>query len=386
MNKFITAAVLSLGFAVGAQAQTKVIYLTGATAFRGVEFSALSANIALSEAVVGLSSDNQFSFAGTWNGPGGPYPIKVYASYSGAVEGQRDLLTGALNTYKKLPTADGGAGTFTHVATLAFSDSYQNSGAYGSQFGYPTLLNSIVAVQPFVFVKNAASHAAGINNINDQTFRFIAAVGGIPVTFFKGDGDFTNPVFLSGRNNLSGTRTVVFSETGFGVFSGAQQFANGVINAVVPNTRGANLAAATPFASDDGWSSGSFVRADMNNATCTDRFVGYLSAGDARTLTGADGIANNADFFTWYLTHNGIAYSKANVANGLYTLWGYEHMFRKGDNADANAFSANYATAIDNFLTGSFCTDNFPAGLPLSAMQVSRNAEATGVTTGPITP
>ncbi len=303
MNKSVIAALVGLGIAAGADAATlgtpRTIYLTGATAFRGVEFDTLNNNIisdaanGITKEVVGTGSSAAYSFYGEWNGTGGPYVIRVYAAYSGSIEGQRDLLLGNLNTYSKLTQTDnlGVAGTFTHVATMSFSDSFQNTTAYGTAFGYPALNGNTVAVQPFVFVMNQAAYNAGIRNMTDQAFRLLATARREP-SFFIGNGDFNSVVALSGRNDLSGTRTVTFAETGFGVFNKAQHWGNGVITGVYPTTtRGADntvapFTVALPF--NDGWSSGGNVRADMNNSACTDAFVGYLSAGDARSLKGID--------------------------------------------------------------------------------------------------
>src|ERR1051326_3231168 len=105
MKRIITLVAVCVG-ALSSQAATKVIYLSGATAFRGVEYSTIQANMPGAE-VVGLGTDNQFSFSGTWTGPGGPYALKVYASYSGSLEGQDALLNGTPAVFKHLPIADG---------------------------------------------------------------------------------------------------------------------------------------------------------------------------------------------------------------------------------------------------------------------------------------
>ncbi|HAM73057.1 MAG TPA: hypothetical protein DCM86_15570 [Verrucomicrobiales bacterium] len=409
MNKSVIAALVGLGIAAGADAATlgtpRTIYLTGATAFRGVEFDTLNNNIisdaanGITKEVVGTGSSAAYSFYGEWNGTGGPYVIRVYAAYSGSIEGQRDLLLGNLNTYSKLTQTDnlGVAGTFTHVATMSFSDSFQNTTAYGTAFGYPALNGNTVAVQPFVFVMNQAAYNAGIRNMTDQAFRLLATARREP-SFFIGNGDFNSVVALSGRNDLSGTRTVTFAETGFGVFNKAQHWGNGVITGVYPTTtRGADntvapFTVALPF--NDGWSSGGNVRADMNNSACTDAFVGYLSAGDARSLKGIDGVAGTSaapgDAATWYLTYNGVPYTANNVINGAYTLWGYEHMYRKAapaNDVDADTFAPAFIAAIDTQLVTVLGADTIPAGLPLSAFSTSliqRTAEATGTTSGPV--
>src|SRR5262249_54084276 len=123
---------------------------------------------------------------------------------------------------------------------------------------------------------------------------------------------------------------------------------------------------------------GGDVRADMNNAIAADMYVGYLSAGDARTLTGEAG----GSFHDWYMAYNGVPYTKGNVICGAYPFWGYGHQFRNPapfNNADADAFGPNMATAVNTFLLGQYCTDDYPAGIPLSAMHCSRTAEAAGL-------
>src|SRR5262245_9107090 len=98
MKKCLALLAMVAG-AASTQAAEKIIYLSGATAFRGVEFDTLVANMTVTEQV-GSGTVNQFSLLGTWNGPGGPYALRVYASYSGSVEGQDALLNGVTATFK----------------------------------------------------------------------------------------------------------------------------------------------------------------------------------------------------------------------------------------------------------------------------------------------
>jgi hypothetical protein len=384
MKSAILITALGVALLSSAQAAEKVIYLSGATAFRGVEFSVLSANITLSEAIQppgATGNSSSFSFAGTWTnfGKGTSYPIVVYASYSGSVEGQDGLLNGTPQVFNHLPTHDGLSGTFSHTVTLTYSDSYQNTTQFGTQFGFRALVDDPVAIQPFVFVENHAAHAAGIANMTDHAFRFLGENGAIGESYWLGNGSAA-PVYLSGRNNRSGTRTVTLSQTGYGVNTTISQVGNGIITGVYPNeTRGVSTNTPQAFNVGNGgggWKSGGDVRADMNNGLATDPYLGYLSAGDARSLTGESG------FHDWYLTYNGVEYTKGNVIYAVYPLWGYEHQYRNGspfNNADADAFGPDMATAVNTFLLGQYCTDDFPAGIPLSVMHCSRTGEAQGL-------
>ena len=93
MKKLLLTTALSLAALASVQADT-ILYVTGATAFRANFYNALNtaANWTAAPTVVGASSDNQFSFKGTWNrNDVGGIPqgtaLKVYCSFSGSVEG-----------------------------------------------------------------------------------------------------------------------------------------------------------------------------------------------------------------------------------------------------------------------------------------------------------
>jgi hypothetical protein len=63
---------------------------------------------------------------------------------------------------------------------------------------------------------------------------------------------------------------------------------------------------------------------------------------------------------------------------GNYTVWGYEHLYRKLNNTANQQASASLKAAINTDLVALFGADNWPAGIPLSELtnnSISRDTD-----------
>jgi hypothetical protein len=354
LKKLIVASALSLGFVSLCEAGT--IYLTGSTAMRssiyttirtpGSVFTALPTTTTYEGS--SASGANYMVFSGTLVGGSGTTVIKCH--WSGSEGGIRDVVTGATELFVDDSIVDGAnhtgspGTTISHSADLAMADSSQ---AF-SRNKTPTLTTGAkVAVITFTWVRNPGLWTG--TNINDMMIRQ-ALVGACKRAVFTGNASDTNDyVYVSGRDNQSGTRVNQFGESGFGIFT--------LPNQIEMDSSGNMLDLDPPngvYQGDFGFSSGGTLAGTLgaNTTAKTDPISGgtgysviaFLSRGDANTA-----IANGAI----ELTANGVAQNSANVKEGTYTYWGNEYIYQKnGASSEAQAVYNNMVASIPNDVNG----------------------------------
>lgn len=399
LNKYLLGGLAGLVIAPTAYADF-TIYMTGSTAFRAAAYAgvkslydntvhvnaaSLNANgdlvcVANAQAPLAPTSDSTFNganfmaFSGTMPAFGSQV-VTIYCNWSGSVEGIRDVVQA--NALPFLSTADSQTTAFTNaapgsaVADFAFSDVFQNTTIYKT----PTMATKQLGVIPFTFVKNQGA-SGNLTNITHQQAQTLLANGVVPLAFITGDlssgGDTNRVACLIGRYNGSGTRAVVFADTGYGALKSS-------VNYMYSLTAGPGSTPAFTQVSPDpniGYTSGSSIKSDMSKSISqalgtdgstyvTGYAVGYLGVKDAYGVTG-----NSAGLLN--LTYNGVAFSTNAVQNGQYTMWSYEHLYNKTPlSTDKTTFKNNLATAIPlNLGTG---TTIF--GIPTSAMTVQRSVD-----------
>jgi hypothetical protein len=130
-------------------------------------------------------------------------------------------------------------------------------------------------------------------------------------------------MYISGRDNGSGTRVNTFGDTGFGIFTSPSQ--------IEIDSTGNMILVGGVYAGDFGYSSGGTLAKTMGTSTVgkDDPYmattgkgfsvVAYLSRGDADTAIGLGAVE---------LAYNGVAQSRANVIEGTHTLWGNEYILQ----------------------------------------------------------
>jgi len=261
-------ALAALAIGGTAQAQT-VIEITGATAFRSAAVTAINAafnaggNFTYAYAntdkvgtATTLTSGSMQIWRGTFPGIGDTI---IRTSWNGSVEGIRAVaVPGVANNplYLKTTTLPGtlvaGGGT---PNTFRFHSDPNGDGAAANALNYEpaesdmsfsdvaqsatpvsglSLTGGPVGVVVFTMIANKtwsddkiAGGAYGTrlpSNITDQQFRTMAKNGYVPMSFFTGDVNDTLRVYLTGRNDGSGTRTSYLSETGFGASKPVVQY------------------------------------------------------------------------------------------------------------------------------------------------------------------
>jgi len=220
-----------------------------------------------------------------------------------------------------------------------------------------------------------------LTNITDPLIRTYIT-GPIPLADFTGnpaDWNGTQPlVYAVGRNDASGTRVAAFADSLFGIFSAPAQY---------------DISAGPTLTLDS--------HPDATGVVHTDGTQGYISGGDVAAAMSIGGSGAATDPFTggsgWYaiayvgisdantaiaggaaaLTYNGVAYTPANVQNGEYGFWGYEHILSFPTlNSYDLYFKNQLKTAL---LTGTFETDS-GAGFETSTMNVQRTGDGADPT------
>jgi hypothetical protein len=201
--------------------------------------------------------------------------------------------------------------------------------------------------------------------------------GDAPISMLTGNAaDSSIYVYAMGRDEDSGTRLTAFAEAGFGVFGSPVQYvatvSGGAITAVAPYQAQTILGISYPLG-HSGYASGGTLATTLNtpvSASARDSLnakfalFAYFGVNDAN---GVNGGANNLSF-------NGTPYSPANVREGKYTFWGYEHlMYRSTLSGNAKTVADQLATQIKN-------TDAAVSGVLLSTMNVSRTTEGAVIT------
>jgi hypothetical protein len=417
--KFIASFVAALVLAAAANAQTTVIRVTGATAFRVAALDAIRAqfNAGGVHQIVSdnatLNASTRAAFRGTFPGITGTTIVKT--TFNGSVEGIRAIALGGTHnptfypdtvfSASNIATAASPAtvqlasallpvGVATPVAEQAkwsFSDVRQASTPV---VGSLNPSDASVGVVLFTMLANEGA-PAGFTNVTAQQYNALVAGGFQPLSLFTGVSTDTASVFALGRNDGSGTRTTVLAETGHGIANVVNQYyvvtsGSGAATQIrrVPAGGSGNGAASTVWGQNvdgnGGYSSGSQLRTDMalTSAACEVReadnsvlaaaaqvyFVTFLSTGDAATA-----ITNGAKA----LSYNGVGITptaaaiagadKDKVVYGQYTAWGYQQFYYAG--------SLNVAeTTFDTAIRGAFTPAALGgSGVALSDMVVSRS-------------
>jgi len=464
MKKLLLLAVAGTALAGSVQAQT-VINITGATAFRtaavtainaafnsGGSFSYGFANTDVAAATTSLTNGTNQIWRGTFGTISGTTIIRT--SWNGSIEGVRALVApGGLNNADYLLTSvasvalTAGGGTpatrnfgvdrETAVADLAFSDATINSSPLtGTVFGGPvgTVVFSMIANR--TWKNDDATATAGLNSISAQQFKTLAAAGSLPLGFFKGNSTETTRVYLTGRNDGSGTRTIYLAETGYGIARAVQQYVvhdrSSPTNApiILKTAKGGGFnfqGVATPDYKSTVWSndtdgnggyvSGGDLRTDLTKTTTStavwefadqdfsDDFdasedaqvtaaaklylLTWITASDARSARGT-GLASAAT--AKVLGYNGVILDglagdnppsqisvadRAKVANGAYTAWSYQQLYHLNSANQVIVFNSLKASLNTVAAVGT-------AGVPLGEMNVNRSSDGGNILTGPL--
>ena len=338
----IAVAVLSLEFAGTASAQNYV-YITGSTAFRNAIYDAFAGTTVFdapptiavygANAALNPHTGNQMDFEGTIGGAS--YIIKC--AWSGSEAGIGDVVS---TTQTRTFSNDIGVGgvtagvfssappsTVSHTVDLAPADNSQAA----SKTKTPALTQfNVVGIIPFVWVKNAQGHPYTpgtfpdydrLVNVTHPQIR-VALTGGTKLALLTGNSADTKFVYVSGRDNNSGTRVNCLADCGYGITKTVSQFNLGGVNGAPTITGVGNggQSSGGTLANTMGIS-GSATTADPVNGGTGWYAIGYMGMPDyLETASLLDAVA---------LTLNGVAESTAAIQEGQYSYWGRVHIYAK---------------------------------------------------------
>jgi hypothetical protein len=359
--KKVFAILAAGGIMTAATVQAQVdIYITGSTAFRANAYNSIialyGANLT-SQNPSPAGSKNMVTFQGTIPGTFGSQTVTIRTSFSGSAAGVQSLTQN--NNLNFLSSASNGdTNLVSHQADLAFSDVFQATTAFLA----PTLVDTNVGIQPFAYVKSSQTPAT-VTNITIQQLQTFLPNGILTADSFTGNTNDTGTlVYLVGRDSSSGTRLTAERDS---LFIGSEL--NWQTNGVTCNSW-----APSPGGSSGGFSSGSGVAGQLNSGCGA--AIGYLGLADAANVNGgANIIAYNG-----YKPNVGTVGSPdfSPVLNGLYSFWGYEHLFnRSGAPANVVTFKSVFVNAINNDL-----------GTSITAIQVGKMKVVRPSDGGPISP
>jgi len=298
----------------GAYAQVELT-VTGSTSFRSIVidrsaaiFDAGSLNTYTFDAAAGT-----ISYVGTMSNKTslGSTPVHVHLSFSGSASGMLAVKNSTPVTTAK--EVAGGAPTETRIPDLALSDVFPGSATPAIPLSaFDPENKAYLGVIPFVYVRNNTS-LGGINNITRQQAVLLmtaSGTGGMPISFLDGNPAHTANIYMTGRDSGSGTRITTekcIRFTGTPILWGTNDASN--VYKTSPEFQG--------------YSSGGFERALIAEKGDA---IGYLGRADAAAIAAS----------ATQISFDGIPYSTANVENGAYEIWGYEHMYNRAGGLSAN--------------------------------------------------
>jgi hypothetical protein len=486
MKSKLIASAFALAASFGVcNAQTTVIELTGATAFRSAAIDSINAaflagsgngnfatgysNTTSSGSAASFGNGSMQIWRGTFPGITGTTIIRT--SWNGSVEGIRavaspgtDSVTGDENnplylkesilggngtsTPVRFHSDPGGAGAAANLlnyeraeSDFAFSDVAQSATPVSGL----SLSGGPVGVVVFTMIANKTwsddvkSGLIDVSNITAQQFRSMAQQGYLPLSSFTGNASDTAKVYLTGRNDGSGTRTSYLSETGVGAATPIQQYvgydrsvagslpsiylvpANGGFDAQgVAKTAYRSTVWGNSLDGNGGHVSSSDVRTDLSKTTASTEvyefldsnedgeitsneasllsaaaklyMISYVTYDDARSARGT-GLASdrNAEVLGYEgvrleqlagdspaerLSDAGASEDLAKVANGVYTPWNFQQLYYVASRDGAATVFNELKTRLNS------ASVIGRAGLPIGSMNVNRTIDGGVITPG----
>jgi hypothetical protein len=394
--KFGAIGVIALGFAEMASAQTK-IYITGSTAYRASAHTAIMKLLGSANGTTFTDGSSTYGYVGgtfsssnaaIFKGTLGGQSVIVKTSWSGSAAGVQTVAssTGAFTVgflQDSVTTTSTGQSGLTDprptgnpreaaVPQIAFSDVFQGSTPFRGTFNgqtYSTVVDNIVGVVPFQFVKSRGA-AAGITNMTPLLAQATwIGTGFCPLALYTGNSaDQGTLVYATGRDGDSGTRIATFAETGIGNTTTVRQYDTALESGGVPQVYAQQTVNGVVFPPGEGGESSGGTLAGttkMRKAGLAQSYVSYMGPTDATTLVngGVDGGGT--------LTYNGVAYSPAAMQQGQYTFWSYQHLMYK---STLSGTSLTFAEGLRDRLI------DFDGNPLLSSMSVVRSGDGGVVT------
>ena len=434
LKKNILAFAAALGLiGTGSASAANVTYIAGATSFRNianVQIAAYATNnggqlLAIDSSSITSAANILVSFT---NAGGLNYIVAHWTGAEAGIQSAAGPANGATNaaTITFFPTntvgwtnapASASLATVAHTTDITFSENFQSTSIFNGRINgvpYSSLsgwdgADGIVAISVYSFV--ASKGFPSTASLTAQAFNQIAAGGNIPLTLITGNAaDFTNSVWLIGRNVDSGARLNILAETGYGVRTPVTTYAvatnytgGGSGLATLKGTTTTNSLLLYPVetidgissvsAGNSGYGSGSTVVAVLTNAYAPGAGLQIGSATSAPVGTNTAAISYTAapragsNFLIGFsavpditaktnagvvpVAYNGVSFSTNAVAQGQYTLWGYEHIYVS---PNATTTDTNVAQALGSTILN-LPTASLNPAVNIADMQAGRNGD-----------
>jgi|GEM_PF-5409809 hypothetical protein len=346
----------------------------------------------------GLTSAEIGSTNVIWKGKLAAFPgesITIYANWAGSVGGIRSIADPSFGSNPFFLVDGGSYGSYSSSPVdLAMSDCDQASTPYdpSQNSSMNALSQTYVSVLEFVWAKGNGSPAS-LSNVGTWSLQALLNIGNIPMSQITGvPTDVTNMVYVTGRNDDSGTRILALGDSAYGAESAVVQYSN-------PQGSTYGYAAFGPGVNfdGDGYPSGgnvataltttrpaSYVFVDGSNPHNQQSYlVGYIAVTDALNVPGLSAVAGSNTLATvtsakvptsQWLTYNGVTWSEPAITEGAYTYFGYEHC----DTAlHPTAAVATLKTALATEQMNQAGTVNVPGTMPISVMDIAHRADAS---------
>jgi hypothetical protein len=280
-------------------------------------------------------------------------------------------------------------------AQVAFSDTFQASSIFsGTKAGdgknYGTATDFKVAAQGFVFAGSTNWPSSHGTNITIQQARSLYGGGSLPLSLITGvAADTNNTVYAIGRNIDSGTRVSALAETGIGTKGSIVQFFVASSSNIYQYPIDTNDGIVNATVGLDGYSSTGNLEAALTNV---------LASGQIDTSASKwNGVVPNvpsvgANYLVGYLgaksafgygnaivpfTYNGVPCTTANIENGTYTFWGYEHILKS--TRYTNTTATTLVNALVSYIKGETDSQLGAGNASLNNLQVLRSTDGAAI-------
>ncbi len=383
-KSLILAGTMSFGLITLANAQ-QYVYITGSTAARSIVDATLNdttgngvfdSGSSLTVVYQGGATSAKATYV-TYHGTMGAADTIIKCHWSGSEGGIADLVGGSQQFLVDgaSTTSDGTTpgGFVSSPVDIAMAD---NAVLYSKNPG-ASVVGKKVGVIGFKWVLERGS-AAAITGVTDANIRVALTGGNTKAALFTGNAADTTRVFVTGRDNNSGTRVNAFGVPGFGIFSAPSQIQVSANGAMITQSD-------SGIVGDYGYSGGGSVATqmgyDLSQATSVDiapggdgtshfSVIAYLGTGDAATA-----ILNGGT----ELKVNGASYNVQSVANGLYPFWGNEYIYRKSTvTSQASMAYTRLSSTTGSAGIAGHADDNVL--IKLTTMQATRNGPTSDPT------
>jgi hypothetical protein len=413
-NKLALAA-LAGTVMVGTASADQTFHLYGSTAYRKATFNALNLLVsgtgatvqfdtgaqAVQTVALPIAAPTSAELGSTnliWKGQlaaFGSQNITIYANWAGSVAGVQSLADPGFGQFTHYLLDGGAYGSFSSgTVDVAMSDVDQNSTPFTPNID-PTFVGlneNFVSVLEFIWAKGNGGPAS-LSNVGAWSLQALLGLGNIPVSQFTGtSGDATNMVYLTGRNDQSGTRNAALTDSFYGPAVPVIQY--NYTNA--PGVYGYKyFGAGDGFG--DGFDSGGSVKAaliaarpanyvfvDASNPHNDQSYLmGYISVTDALNVSGLSLPAGSNTIATvtsagvptgQWLSYNGVQWSEPAIEEGAYTYFTYEHLDYK---PTAPAAVVTFAGALKAEQINQAGSSVVPGTMPLTVMNIQHRFDGT---------